>query len=524
MPGPHHVGPRSESQDEWPRDVAAFATTRALLSTTSCGLPLLDNALNRHAPPFTYRRLIDAPCDGPLHRITLTPPPTTRAPFWGELRSLLHRATPARPKHWEALLHLIERIEDRPERLQAIAYARQVMTSSLWPDAVRVFDLEHTGRMPHLPEKPEHWPLVRALVCQQSVTGLLPWLDASDATITSLTFRWHTLTREELRAILATPALARLEALHIETSWMEGDTLEALREAPCVPSLRAFTLCDLEPEHALKVANLLATLPRLEALSCPGSLYSNAEVKRFCQGVTRPLVALDLSWTSSPSKFIKALAGRALLDSLERLVVSNLDLTSATVKQLCALPTTALHTLVLSNGKLGHRAMEALANAPFAPSLRHLDLSDNSLRTISKSMAALATSPILPSLETLDLSSTDLAPKPLQRLLDHPLPSLRRLCVRRNQHLTDRGAEILLSGNMPALQELDLEDHFMSFDALLTLCEGAAIAWPALEEIHLSPYGTDDLTLSPAQLETLRAALSPSTRLHAGGARQGFEP
>jgi hypothetical protein len=83
------------------------------------------------------------------------------------------------------------------------------------------------------------------------------------------------------------------------------------------------------------------------------------------------------------------------------------------------------------HGRAAHRASEQPARPHrVAPQTLYLSSADISAKTCSRSCASPAA--LLPDLRHLELINTNLGGSARERLADAPLPSLRRLDVRRN--------------------------------------------------------------------------------------------
>ena len=163
------------------------------------------------------------------------------------------------------------------------------------------------------------------------------------------------------------------------------------------------------------------------------------------------LERLQLSWVMLPERVWQVL-GRVESPArhLPALDLMLADARDEFVQQLDPAPWPALKWLRMSNGRLGTRGCEVLAQPGLFPSLEHLDVSWN--RIGKQGAVLLAKSPLIHQLTSLDLSHCQIGDEGCAALAQAGPEALRWLSVEHSR-VTAEGVDLLRAA-LPALQLL----------------------------------------------------------------------
>ena len=200
------------------------------------------------------------------------------------------------------------------------------------------------------------------------------------------------------KALALSPYLGKMESLVLDYPPVSAATLRALGRARWFRKLRRLQLW-LGRGDVLRALAELPPMPRLVSLTLRMPVTSLASVRRFVECASFPRLAhLDLTDCSlSPDQVVALGRGRWRLRHLQ-----------------------------LGRNEVRRLGSEALATAPFAPTLRVLDL--RGAEVSSGGVQALAQSDSLVGLRHLDLAENPIGPGGLAALAESPhLRGLRAL-------------------------------------------------------------------------------------------------
>lgn len=265
--------------------------------------------------------------------------------------------------------------------------------------------------------------------------------------------------------------------------------VRALGGANWFRRLRSLTLVDL-PNPAFEGLARLAPFPRLHTLDLSDSMFSEASWQSFARARTFPVLSkLVLDEGDLSAGQFAELAGASGFD-LRVLGLRECGIPPGSGAVLASAPwADSLRVLDLSNNALNHADVKAVASCKRFGALRKLDLSGNSIGPAG--LSALAANPALrgllvldlaghllhdrslapahfdsflarlnvPELRHLDLSRRPVGPRAARKLADPKFGSLTRLGLRECR-LTDPAVSALLRA--PALAnliQLDLDDN-----------------------------------------------------------------
>ncbi len=358
-----------------------------------------------------------------------------RATRFGELRSLLHQ--PASPERWRACCALLEACD--PERAQELVpYARG--------------HLRRGAQASH--EAPPRW--TRALL----EGAPSPWFGVADAlTLHSA----HTLSEAACQALAAREELRSLRHLTIaRPRQLEVAGLRALLASPHLARLESLTLLGVEGASTTQqaIAAPLARLPLRQLTWRAGHVDAQAAATLLDNPFRARLHALDLS-DNLLSEGVAAALGALPLPQLRALSLARVGLRLADLKSLRgALDAPRLNALDVSGNTLDARGLQTLLDAPWRAQLCALGLSWSS----AQSAMALTRIDGLDALSCLDLSWNALDDDAISALMHAPwLGRLRELALHYNR-IGDAGARHVArrAGRAHHLRTLDLRYNRIS--------------------------------------------------------------
>lgn len=331
-----------------------------------------------------------------------------RAGDFGEVRSLMQRAPDEAV--WAALVEALDGFDAATLREAVIPYVTPYL--SRWPDALRCAPPAWARRLTTQRDG-TLWHLARAV-------DATTWHDAASPAELAL----HALTSAP-EAPLTLLRLPRVEEAGAHAA-------EALRGWPGAPRL---TLLGLH--HATIEDDALWSLlhegrwEALDTLELVGSAITDQLARALATApVSRQLTALDLrrAGLHGASLQLVLAEGFPALEVL-RLDGNALNGAARAMASRRALP--RLAELTLSECELSASELARLLRAPFARTLRRLDLSQSWVGD-EGARALIDASPRLPALRALDLTRTPISLDTMTALIE-AMPQLDHLRIHRNQ-------------------------------------------------------------------------------------------
>ncbi|MFM8275146.1 MAG: TIGR02996 domain-containing protein, partial [Gemmata sp.] len=253
---------------------------------------------------------------------------------------------------------------------------------------------------------------------------------------------------------------------------------------------------------------------RVRALTLSGGL-SGAALEALARLAPFPrLHTLDLSDNLFPEPAWQAFAKSRAFPALARLELSDCDLSGGRFASLAGATGFAPSVLRASAGGAGPGAGAALADAPWAPQLRVLNLAYNALGPAD--VRALAGCKRLTNLQHLDLSYNAIGPAGLTALAGNPaLRGLRALLLAgRAGDSIELGpahlGRLLTKLDLPDLRHLDLSGRPVGATAAKKLCapKFAALTRLALKGCKLTDAAVAALVGAPAVRNLIQLDLS----------------
>jgi uncharacterized protein (TIGR02996 family) len=270
-----------------------------------------------------------------------------------------------------------------------------------------------------------------------------------------------------LRALAAADWFRRLRALALAED-LPGETFEALVRLPAFPHLHTLDLSkNVFPEQGWEAFAATRSFPALARLQLDEGDMSGGRVAALAAAAGFDLRVLGLfACGCRPGRTGAALAAAPWAASLRALDLSVNALTAADVKALAGCKKfRQLRHLNLSDNELGPTALAALAANPALGGLRALDVSGRGTNNrglapahLDRFLAKLD----MPDLRHLNLSGRPLGPKAARRLTDPKFASLTRLGLRGCRVTDPAAAALLAAPALGNLVQLDLGDNRLS--------------------------------------------------------------
>lgn len=274
------------------------------------------------------------------------------------------------------------------------------------------------------------------------------------------------LSAERIRALVSAPAIASVRELVLDAAKLTADAAKAIAESPYLEGLEVLSLSNSGVgDEALSALAQSTTLRSLQALV----LTENRKLTEVGLAAlarspfSGTLRVLELNGVPHSGKMLEALCHGGGLTRLERLNLRYLAFGGRTdrlgvagAKALAAAPfARTLRELELTS--LGDEGAQALGEAPFE-CLEKLNLSNCDIGPAGA--IALAANPHLGLLEDLRLSSDPIGCEGFAALVRSPYLSRLRVLVASNCNIGAEGAKALAESDaLPALETLILNGN-----------------------------------------------------------------
>jgi uncharacterized protein (TIGR02996 family) len=268
-----------------------------------------------------------------------------------------------------------------------------------------------------------------------------------------------------LRALAASPHLAKVRSLELHYFRLDAQRLAVLVASPHLGGLRALQLdgCRIGPDGA----RLLAGSPNLAGLTALRLRHGDVGPAGAAAFAGSPhlarLEALDLTLNGIADEGLTALAGSPHLANLTDLRVQSNHIGRDGVEALAAARHWRLTRLSLGTNPIGVEGVRLLTASPHAGRLTWLQLGVNDILEPAAAAAAVAESQHLARLTTLNWYRSNLGDAGARALAASPhLANLVELELPSN-NVTDAGARALLdSPYLTRLRRVDLRDNNLS--------------------------------------------------------------